>query len=70
MICLAKETTVVEASGVVNPLLPSGAGFGSVAGGSEGVTCGMGSYFFSTGLGLSTDSDLCGKTKQNLSGRG
>lgn len=41
-----------------NPVLPSGAGFGSVAGGSVGVTCGTGSYFFSTGLGLSTESDL------------
>lgn len=39
-------------------VLPSGAGFGSVAGGNEGVTCGIGSYFFSTGLGFSTESDL------------
>lgn len=44
--------------GCVAPVLPSGPGFGSVAGGSEGVTWGTGSYFFSTGLGLSTDSDL------------
>lgn len=41
-----------------NEVLPSGAGFGSVAGGNEGVTCGIGSYFFSTGLGFSTESDL------------
>lgn len=62
LICLAKKSAAVCAFRVTNPLLPSGAGFGSVAGGSEGVTCGMGSYFFSTGLGLSTDSDLCRRT--------
>lgn len=48
--------------GWMTPVLPSAAGFGSVAGGSEGVTCGTGSYFFSTGLGLSTDSDLYRQT--------
>ena len=39
-------------------MLPSAAGLGSVAGGSDGVTWGTGSYFFSTGLGFSTDSVL------------
>lgn len=63
---MAKKTTVVYASSIMNPLLPSGAGFGSVVGGSEGVTCGMGSYFFSTGLGLSTDSDLYSKSCQDV----
>lgn len=53
--------------GCTNPVLPSAAGFGSVAGGSEGVTCGTGSYFFSTGLGLSTDSDLYRKTVKHVS---
>lgn len=46
----------------INPVLPSMAGFGSVTGGSEGVTCGTGSYFFSTRLGLSAESDLYRKT--------
>ncbi len=34
-----------------------------MAGGREGVTWGTGSYFFSTGLGFSTDSVLYHKTK-------
>lgn len=43
--------------------VPSAAGFGSVTGGREGVTWGTGSYFFSTGLGFSTDSALCQRDK-------
>lgn len=59
---VVRSGLIYLAFGCMNPVLPSVPGFGSVAGGSEGVTCGTGSYFFSSGLGLSTDSDLYGGT--------
>lgn len=49
---------MTNGAGLQRSALPSGAGFGSVTGGREGVTWGTASYFFSTGLGFSTDSGL------------
>ena len=51
------------AAGLWRSAVPSGAGLDSATGTREGVVWGTASYFFSTGLGFSTDSGLCQRDK-------